>query len=158
MSTGLTKIPLLARREIEARIAGPLLTAFMREFGREKTFEVAEQVILSLARESGRQWADFLGGNTLEDYAKGLSLWSRDDALQFEIKEQSAVKMVVHVTRCRYAEMYQELGLTQLGELLSCGRDFAMVKGFNPKMKLIRTQTIMEGALYCDFCFELVEK
>jgi predicted hydrocarbon binding protein len=29
-----------------------------------------------------------------------------------------------------------------------------MVEAFNPEIKLTRTQTIMEGADYCDFVFE----
>jgi hypothetical protein len=35
------------------------------------------------------------------------------------------------------------------------GRDFALVEGFNPKINLTRTQTIMEGADYCDFRFTM---
>jgi hypothetical protein len=30
-----------------------------------------------------------------------------------------------------------------------------MVEGFNPKIKLERTQTIMEGADHCDFRYTL---
>lgn len=37
----------------------------------------------------------------------------------------------------------------------SCNRDFSLVEGFNPAVKLTRTQTVMEGASYCDFRFEL---
>ena len=64
----------------------------------------------------------------------------------------------MNVTRCRYAEMYEELGLQELGYMLSCARDFAMIDGFNPRINLTRTQTIMEGANHCDFLFELKEK
>ncbi len=38
-----------------------------------------------------------------------------------------------------------------------CARDYALFEGFNPKIKFSRTQTIMEGAKFCDFRFE-VEK
>lgn len=38
---------------------------------------------------------------------------------------------------------------------LSCNRDFSLVEGFNPAVKLTRTQTVMEGASYCDFRFKL---
>ncbi|MBW2409434.1 MAG: L-2-amino-thiazoline-4-carboxylic acid hydrolase [Deltaproteobacteria bacterium] len=41
----------------------------------------------------------------------------------------------------------------ELGTILSCSRDFALIKGFNPKINLKRTQTIMEGASYCDFSY-----
>ena len=157
MGADLSKISLLARREIEARIAGPLIKAFIEEFGREKTFEVVEGVIKSLAKESGVQLAKLVGGNSLEHFAKTVEIVGRDDALVQEILEQDDKKLYINCTRCRFAEMYKELGIPELGFLLSCGRDFAMTEGFNPKLKLKRTQTIMEGAEYCDFRFHLEE-
>ncbi len=33
-------------------------------------------------------------------------------------------------------------------------RDEALIEGFNPEIKLHRTQTIMEGATFCDFRFD----
>jgi hypothetical protein len=49
--------------------------------------------------------------------------------------------------------MYRELGIPELGALLSCSRDFALVEGFNPQVKRPGTQTNMEGASHCDFRF-----
>ena len=56
-------VPILVRREIEARIAGPLIKAFMKKFGREETIAVASEVILNLAEESGQQLAERCGGS-----------------------------------------------------------------------------------------------
>ena len=154
MAADLTKVSILARREIEARILTPVMKAFMKELGKERTMEIIGPVIQSLAREGGVQLAQVLGGNTLEHFAKGLSLWTREDALQLEIVEQSAARYAFNVTRCRYAEMYRELGIPDLGVLLSCGRDSALIEGFNPQIKFIRTKTIMESAPLCDFCYE----
>ena len=155
MSVDLSQISLLARREIEARIAGPLIKAFMEEFGKEKTSEVVEGVIKSLAKESGAQLAKMVGGNSLEHFAKTVDIMRRDDALVQEILEQDDKKLTINCIKCRFADMYKELGMPELGFLLSCGRDFAMTEGFNPKLKLKRTQTLMEGAEYCDFRFHL---
>ena len=58
-----------------------------------------------------------------------------------------------NVNRCRYAEFYKELGLADLGYLIHCNRDHAMIDGFNPDLKLTRTRTVMEGASHCDFRF-----
>ena len=63
-------------------------------------------------------------------------------------------KLSFKVTRCQYAEFYKQLGLPELGRLFHCNRDFAMVEGFSPSLTLKRTQTIMEGASYCDFRFQ----
>ena len=151
MGSDLSQISILMRREIEARIAGPLIQAFMKEFGVDKTLAVVKPVIEKLAKESGALAAKMAGGNSLADFAKAMSAWSAGDAYKQVVLRQTQTQFDWDVTRCRYAEMYKELGLADLGVLLSCARDFAMVEGFNPKMKLRRTKTIMEGNDCCDF-------
>jgi hypothetical protein len=155
MGADLSRIGMLAQREIEARIAGPLIKAFMAEIGEERALEIVQELIVSLARESGEMLRELAGGGSLEDFAKGMSLWSQDDAVTFDVLELTPEKISMNTTRCRYAEMYRELGMADLGFALSCARDFALVEGFNPKIKLERTQTIMEGADHCDFRFAL---
>jgi hypothetical protein len=154
MGADLTQVSILARREIEARILSPVMKAMIQEMGKERALAVLRPIIQSLARESGVQVAKLLGGNTLEDFARSLSLWTREDALRIQVLEQSKSRYRFNVTRCRYAEMYKELGISEYGVLLSCGRDSAMVEGFNPRIKFTRTRTLMEGADHCDFCYE----
>ena len=42
-----------------------------------------------------------------------------------------------------------------LGYYFSCVRDAAFARGFNPDIRMTRTQTIMQAAAYCDFRFQL---
>ena len=49
----LNSIGVLKRREIEARILKPVLEALGNEFGRDRVFAIAQQVIVSIAREQG---------------------------------------------------------------------------------------------------------
>ena len=151
MGSDLTKVGILLRREIEARIAGPLIEAFCAKMGNEAAMSVVRPVIERLALQSGRQAAEMAGGNTIESFAKAMDTWAAGDAFNLEVLELSAHAYNWNVTRCAYAEMYRELGLESLGYELSCGRDFAMVKGFNPRMELSRSQTIMQGQDHCDF-------
>jgi hypothetical protein len=51
--------------------------------------------------------------------------------------------------------MYHALGIMELGGLLSCNRDYALIEGFNPEVRLRRTQTIMDGAPFCDFRYRV---
>lgn len=151
MGADLSQINILTRREIEARIAGPLIKAFIEEFGRDKALAVVNRVIRSLAQESGAQLAIQMGGNSMSDFAKGLNAWAAGDAYEMEVLELSENKYFFNMKRCRYADMYKELGMADLGVVLSCSRDFELVEGFNPRMKLIRTKTIMEDHNHCDF-------
>ena len=157
MGADLSQIGILARREIEARILAPVIKEFARELGRERTLSLLEPVIISLAREAGNQLTKIVGGNSLDHFMKGFPMWTREDALQVKVLEQNSRKVSFNVSRCRYAEMYRELGIGDLGFLLSCNRDGALIQGFNPKIEFTRTQTIMEGAPFCDFRFEMKE-
>ena len=151
MGADLSQMPILVRREIEARITGPLLRAFIAEFGREQVLGVASEVITGLAKEAGAQLAEACGGNTLRHLAEGPRLSAAGGALEREDLELTDTTYDYNIVRCKYAEIYRELGLADLGVVLSCGRDFVMFEGFNPNLKLTRTQTIMEGADFCDF-------
>jgi len=53
MSAGISSTPILLRREIEARIAGPLIESFITEFGEEPTMKIVEQVVLLEEWNSG---------------------------------------------------------------------------------------------------------
>jgi hypothetical protein len=157
MAADLSKISILTRREIEARILGPVIAAFIKEVGKERALQTLEPIIQSLARESGRQLAKWMGGNSLEAFVRGMDLWTREDALHLEIIDQSPKRFAFNVTRCRYADMYKELGMLEFGKVLSCNRDAALIEGMNPEIRFTRTQTIMEGAPFCDFRYETRE-
>ncbi|PYN94657.1 MAG: hypothetical protein DMD91_27360 [Candidatus Rokuibacteriota bacterium] len=40
---------------------------------------------------------------------------------------------------------------------LVCSSDFAMAEGFGSNIELARTQTIMQGASYCDFRYRRIK-
>jgi hypothetical protein len=151
----LNEIGVLKRREIEARILLPVLEALGREFGRERVVSIVRDVIVTIAREQGQALAAQLGGRGLNDFARGMEDWKKGKALDMEVIEQSAERYEFNVTRCGYADMYRSLGVPELGALLSCNRDYALIEGFSSDVTLTRTQTIMEGAPHCDFRFRM---
>jgi len=151
----LNDLGVLTRREIEARIIAPLLDAFGEAFGQERVLEITRQTIKDIARQQGKELAENMGGYTLAHFAASLEAWKKDEALVIDVLEQTDEAFLFNVTRCRYAEMYRELGVPELGSTLSCNRDFTLIEGFNPNVSLTRTQTIMEGAAFCDFRYIL---
>ena len=146
-------LPLLQQREIEAKLIGPIIRAFAADLGAVHTLGILRGVISQLARESGAALAQALGEATLSAFARGLERWQEGGALEIDLLESSNERLSFNVTRCRYAEMYRALGLSDLGSSLSCQRDYALVEGFNPALSLVRTQTLMGGASFCDFRF-----
>ncbi len=149
------RIGVLTRREVEARILAPMLDAMGKAFGREKVLAVMRDTIVNIAKKQGAELAGFMGGVTFQHFAESLKFWTMDDALKIDVIEQTGDVFSFNVTRCRYAELYEKLGIRELGTALSCARDYALIEGFNPEVALKRTQTIMEGAPHCDFRYSL---
>jgi hypothetical protein len=149
------KIGVLTRREVEARILAPVIDALSHKFKQDKVLDVVRETIIQIATDQGAELADHMGGNSLQHFAESLQYWTQDNALEIEVIEQTEKALLFNVTRCRYAELYKKLGVSGQGATFSCVRDFALIKGFNPKITLKRTQTIMEGAAYCDFRYSV---
>ena len=149
------KIGVLTRRDVEARILSPVIEALSESLGRDEVLAVVQSTIVKIAREQGADLSNLLGNNSLQHFSETLQYWTRDDALEIELVEESEDVLSFNVTRCRYAELYDSLGIRNIGTIFSCARDFALVEGFNPDVTLTRTQTIMEGAPYCDFRYRL---
>ncbi len=148
-------LPLLEQRKIEARILAPIIKAFEAEFGRERTHALVGEVIKKIARRHGETIREELDGTPMEKVAALLPRFNEADALEIDVFKQDDSCLEFNVTRCRFAEFYEELGIPGLGLLLSCNRDFALSEGLGPELELERSQTIMEGASHCDFRFRL---
>ncbi len=149
------RIGVLDRRRIEAMVLGPLIRAYQEEIGQEKASDIARRVITDIAREQGAAMAGKIGANGLRDFADNKEPWTRNGALEIDVIEKSDTEYSFNVTRCRYAEMYRELGFADLGDVFSCTRDFEFSRGFNPDIQLTRTQTIMKGATHCNFRYKV---
>lgn len=147
-----TAITHLERRRIEAGVLIPMLRAFQAAIGRDRANEIARDVIVGLARQDGERWSAQYG-NDLPALQRVAEMWAAGGSLEIEKVGATAERLDFNVTRCRYAEYFQDLGLPELGALFHCSRDFAMAEGFNPGLKLQRTQTLMQGASHCDFRF-----
>lgn len=154
----LNEIGVLKRREIEARILSAFLENLGEAFSREQVLDVLRRTVVEIARRQGADLAKSMGGCSLIHFAASLAAWRKGDAMQIDLIRQDELEYSFNVTRCRYAEMYQSLGITDLGVILSCGRDAALIEGFNPQIELTRTHTIMEGAQTCDFSYRNVGK
>lgn len=145
------KIGVLTRREVEARLLAPLIEALSAVFDRAQVLAVVRETIIRLAREQGADLAAQADGCGAAAFAATLPAWTQDEALELNVLQQTDTALAFNVTRCRYAELYRSLGIPELGALLSCNRDAALIEGFNPEAILTRTQTLMAGASYCDF-------
>lgn len=149
-------MPIIERRRIEAEIVGHLYRELVTRFGEGPAREVVDAAIRNAAVAHGEKCCSDLGHMPdFTDFEAILPAWTAEDALTIEVKEVGPDRFSYDVIRCRYAETYKEMGLSEIGSLLSCNRDAAFCEGFNPAMRLERTETIMEGGQRCNFRYRL---
>ena len=132
-----TDLPILKQREIEANIIKPIYEEMAAELGESKAREILGSAIRKNAIAQGEAYAEAEGGErSLLSFHALLPQWKAEGALETEILEENEERVSYNVTRCRYAEMYKDLGLAHIGDLLSCGRDGTFCTGYNPNIAL----------------------
>ena len=147
------RLGILEQRRIEAAFAKGIYEEMKAALGEAAAKKILSSAVVKLAKQTAAEMAkEGPGGKgSLEHFIALQPLWTKGDALQIETLRRDAKAYDFNVTRCRYAEMYRAMGLAELGGILSCNRDGAFCEGYDPKLKLARTQTIMQGASHCDF-------
>ena len=150
-------VPVLTKRRLQAEVVGPIFEAMVAEIGRERAEAILDAAIRKAAVTEGAALRERVaeGDNPMRAFIDIFELWTRGGALEIDVLEASDERFDFNVTRCRYAEMYRDMGLGDIGHLLSCNRDGTFVKGFDPRLRLERAQTIMAGAPCCTFRYRL---
>lgn len=156
--TSADTMAMLERRRIEAAILKHVYEALKESHGREVAAKTVAESCRRSAIEQAQKLAAEVGGKTsMQTFIDRQAQWRLGDALTIEVLEKSDSVYNYNVTRCRYSEMYREMGLGEIGHLLSCERDGAFCEGYDKRLQLKRTQTLMEGASHCDFRYTLDE-
>jgi hypothetical protein len=152
-------LSMLEKRRIEAAILKEVYETLKASHGEDVAKRTIAESVRRSAIEQARQFAAAApGGPSLKAFRDVMPLWTKGGALEIEVKEQTESSFAFNVVKCRYAETYRTMGLGEIGHLLSCNRDGAFCEGYDPKLKLERSQTIMQGASHCDFRYTYDKK
>lgn len=147
---------ILERRRIEAEIIKPIYEILKCDFGADRAQAVIAEAVRGAAVDAGREFAAREpNGTSIASFVALQVLWEKDDALDVETLRADADAYDYNVHRCSYAEMYHAMGLGEIGHLLSCARDSEFIAGYDPRVELTRTSTIMQGGKRCDFRYRM---
>jgi L-2-amino-thiazoline-4-carboxylic acid hydrolase len=149
----MTELPTLTKRKLQAQVIGPIYAEMVAELGEERASAILDSAIKKAAIAEGQSFAAKAPGGvtSMADFIKLYDNWTADGALDIDVLQADNTTFNFNVTRCKYAETYQEMGLGKIGHLMSCNRDGTFCEGYDPKIKLEREQTIMAGASCCTF-------
>src|SRR5262245_31344671 len=110
------------QRRIEAAILKEVYAEISARFGGAAAREVIGHVTSRAARDAGAGLAaeDRAAGiaPSLPQFHHHLDRWKADGALDIEEVESTDERLGFNVVRCRYAEMYEDIGVRAIGDLL----------------------------------------
>jgi len=148
----------IEKRAIEALAIAPIIKAVAQRIGWDEARAILQEANQQEALQRGKSMAEEMKRNGIEELVADVAGWGRGGILEMDVLEQTPTTYFFDITRCPYYEKYKELGLEEFGVGFSCCRDEPFARGFNPRLRLERTKTIMEGAEYCDFRYYLDNK
>ena len=153
MTKDTLEIPVLVKRRLQAQVIGPIHAEMVAVLGRETADAIIDSAVRKAAIAEGKAFAarEPGGVTSMASFIKLYDLWTADSALEVEVLEATEETYDFNVTRCRYAETYREMGLADIGHLMSCNRDGTFCQGYDPNIDLERKETIMAGAPCCTF-------
>lgn len=153
-------IPVLEKRRMQAQVIKPIWEVLVARLGETTARDILDKAIRKAAVEEGRMMAAASpGGDTsMPAFIRLYDNWKTGGALETQTLTADADRFDFDVTRCRYAEMYREMGLEAIGDLLSCNRDGTFVEGYNPDITMEREHTIMQGHGRCTFRYRMGRK
>jgi hypothetical protein len=155
----MSELPILTQRRIEAAFAKGVYDEMKAELGEAEAKRILSNAVIKLAKQAASDMAKEAPGGapSLDAFRAIQPHWTAEDALRVDVVKSTDSEFHFNVTRCRYSEMYRAMGLADLGAVLSCNRDGAFCEGYDPRLKLQRTQTLMGGATHCDFRYQWSE-
>jgi len=145
----------IEKRTIEALAVAPIIRAVAKKIGMESALAILREVNRQEAFQRGQSMRKNDGQNGIQELVDEVATWGEGGVWEMVVLEQTPKSYFFNVTRCPYYEKYRELGLDELGIAFSCCRDEPFARGLNPRLILIRTKTLMEGADHCDFQYYL---
>ena len=129
-----------------------LMQSLAKELGEDGFLEALERASLQAAAHDTKEATKSIPRHDLAI----LTNWARIpdpymvQRLTFDVVEDTERAFEIRVTECIWAKTFREADAADLGYATECHRDFATCQAFNPKIKLIRTKTLMQGDDCCN--------
>ena len=163
MESNKTYVTILEKRKIQAEIIKPIYKEMVLKLGKQKAQQILEKAIINSAIVEGKNLRKSVdkenkNASLIDKFIKVFENWKIDGALEINEIKKNNNTYHFDVTRCKYAEMYNKMGIKELGSILSCNRDSSFSKGFDKTFFLQRKQTLMGGDRCCTFRYRIKKK
>lgn len=125
--------------------------AVQKRYGKDAAIDVIKEWATEFNLERGSKQAQGSPDRSLKSYTRMFSNpkdW--EGLLNMEIVEDSDDAFEMRVSECLIAVNFIEKDASDIGYAGVCWGDYAWAEGFNPKIKLVRDKTLMQGHSCCN--------
>ena len=127
-----------------------LLRTLEEEIGRERLLEICR-------KWSKKRGVEMVRNHHVNSFSEFKESWKGANATEYyqhttttTYPEESDTVLQCKITECLWAKTFRDLDAAEVGKILACDPDFSMASAMNPKLKLVRDKTLMEGHDYCN--------
>ncbi len=126
------------------------LKALRDDIGRDKFLPMLQAAASRGAAEQVKQTAPPPPKNTLAALTSLEPEYFWSHVLTFQWVERTEKAAEIRVTECLWAATFRAAGAADIGYACTCHPDFATTTAFNPKLRMLRTKTLMQGHDCCN--------
>ena len=127
-----------------------LAKALEREMGKEKLIEFLKKTTTEQWIKRGQAQAKRSPDNSFKTYVDTFRPPRYEAILTHEVVIDTDTVFELKVTECLSQDYFNWANASDIGYAWICFGDYAWAEGFNPKIKLIRDKTLMQGHDYCN--------
>ncbi len=126
-----------------------------KSIGKEKAHEIIRNAFYDNMTDSVKEELKELG--PVREFADFIRMEKEENEhpnfkniVELTYPYETETELSLNVTKCLHAEVFKELDATELGYLIVCHPDHAYAQACNPRMKLKRSVTLMQGGSHCN--------
>lgn len=122
------------------------------EIGREKFLEILKKASFEANRKLGESLSKRVSRNDLSFFAGAFLNPGVDfqHSMTYKIIENTEQAFEVKVTECLTEVTFREADALDIGFAGVCYADYGFPEGLNPKIKMVRDKTLMQGHNCCN--------
>jgi predicted hydrocarbon binding protein len=130
----------------------PTMHGLRAQIGKDDFIAMLKEASAEAGRRGGEYQARSVPSNDLATF----KAWATDPdplsqhALSWEIVEDTDNAFEVKISECLWAKTFREAEAADIGYAGICHGDFAWAPAYNPKLRMERTKTLMQGHDCCN--------
>ena len=148
-----TPTPYMQWVKSQTDVLVPLLQHLRSELGEEKANALVYPVLREYVKKWISEFASKESDNPIKNFFKTSEMLEEtfEGDVDYDVLKNDDENFDLNVTRCRYAQLFRQLGEPELGAILVCEADDHIANLSAPAVKLSRTDTMMKGGTHCPF-------